>query len=50
MRGLMQDDQLTLTRILERATTFHPRRQVVTRTTAGIHRETYEELFAPELL
>jgi fatty-acyl-CoA synthase len=44
MRGLMQDDQLTLTRILERATTFHPRRPVVTRTAAGIHRETYEEL------
>jgi fatty-acyl-CoA synthase len=43
MRGLMQDDQLTLTRILERATTFFPRQQIVTRTPAGDHRETYEE-------
>jgi fatty-acyl-CoA synthase len=44
MRGLMQDDQLTLTRILERATTFFPRQQIVTRTPAGDYRETYEEL------
>jgi fatty-acyl-CoA synthase len=43
MRGLMQDDQLTLTRILERATTFYPRQQIVTRTPAGDHRESYEE-------
>jgi fatty-acyl-CoA synthase len=44
MRGLMQEDQLTLTRILERAVTFHPRQQIVTKTPSGIHRETYEEL------
>jgi fatty-acyl-CoA synthase len=44
MRGLMQDDQLTLTRFLERATTFYPRREIVTRTPAGDHRESYEEL------
>jgi fatty-acyl-CoA synthase len=43
MRGLMQDDQLTLTRILERATTFYPRQQIVTRTPVGDHRESYEE-------
>jgi fatty-acyl-CoA synthase len=44
MRGLMQDDQLILTRILERATAFFPRQQIVTRTASGDHRETYEEL------
>ncbi|MGH2555379.1 MAG: long-chain fatty acid--CoA ligase [Actinomycetota bacterium] len=44
MRGLMQDDQLTLTRFLERAVSFYPRQQIVTRTPAGDHRETYEEL------
>jgi len=44
MRGLMQDDQLILTRFLERATTFYPRQQIVTRTPAGDYRETYEEL------
>jgi fatty-acyl-CoA synthase len=44
MRGLMQDDQLTLTRFLERVTAFYPRQQIVTRTPAGDHRETYEEL------
>src|SRR6266498_5432750 len=44
MRGLMQDDQLTLTRFLERATAFYPRQRIVTRTPTGDHRETYEEL------
>src|SRR6266511_1312581 len=44
MRGLMQEDQLTLTRFLERATAFYPRQQIVTRTPTGDHRETYEEL------
>jgi acyl-CoA synthetase (AMP-forming)/AMP-acid ligase II len=44
MRGLMQDDQLTLTRFLERAVAFYPRQQIVTRTPASDHRETYEEL------
>jgi acyl-CoA synthetase (AMP-forming)/AMP-acid ligase II len=43
MRGLMQDDQLTITRILERATTFHPRQQIVTKMAEGMHRETYDE-------
>src|SRR5712691_815295 len=40
----MQHDDLTVTRILERATTFHPRRQIVTKTADGIHRETYEDV------
>src|SRR6266702_2842015 len=44
MRGLMQEDQLVLTRILERATTFHPRQQVVTKTPSGVQRETYEDV------
>ena len=44
MRGLMQHDDLTVNRILERAVTFHPRQAVVTKTPRGIHRETYEEL------
>jgi fatty-acyl-CoA synthase len=44
MRGLMQHDDLVLTRILERALAFHPRQQIVTKTAAGISRETYEDL------
>ena len=44
MRGLMQHDELTINRILERAVTFHPRRQIVTKTAAGIDRRTYEDL------
>ncbi len=43
MRGLMQQDQLTITSILERAIAFHPRQQIVTKTAGGIHRESYEE-------
>src|SRR5438445_912942 len=43
MRGLMQHDELILTRILERALAFYPRQQIVTKTASGIHRETYEE-------
>jgi len=43
MRGLMQDDQLTVNRILERALAFHPRQQIVTKTKDGTERETYEE-------
>src|SRR5436309_182735 len=43
MRGLMQDDQLTLTRVLERAVTFHPRQRIVTKTPSGVHGESYEE-------
>jgi fatty-acyl-CoA synthase len=43
MRGLMQHDELTLTRILERATSLFPRSQIVTKTPDGLHRESYEE-------
>src|SRR5437016_3360756 len=43
MRGLMQHDDLTLTRILERAVTLFPRSQIVTQTPEGRHRESYEE-------
>ena len=44
MRGLMQRDPLVLTRFLERAVTYYPRAQIVTRTPEGTHRETYEDL------
>jgi fatty-acyl-CoA synthase len=44
MRGLMQQEPLTLTRILERATALFPRQQIVTKTADGMHGETYEEL------
>jgi fatty-acyl-CoA synthase len=40
----MQHDPLVLTRFLERAVTYHPRAQIVTRTREGTHRESYEEL------
>jgi acyl-CoA synthetase (AMP-forming)/AMP-acid ligase II len=44
MRGLMQHDDLTVNRIMERAVTFHPRQQIVTKTSSGIERRTYEVL------
>ena len=44
MRGLMQQDPLILTRILERARTLAPRGQIATRTPEGMHRETYADL------
>jgi len=44
MRGLMQQDPLILTRILERARTLSPRIQVATRTPEGMHRETYADV------
>jgi fatty-acyl-CoA synthase len=43
VRGLMQHDELVLTRILDRARTLHPRGQIVTKTVDGSHRESYEE-------
>jgi fatty-acyl-CoA synthase len=44
MPGLMMDDyQLTMTAILERARRLHGRKEIVTRTGAGIHRYTYRE-------
>jgi fatty-acyl-CoA synthase len=44
MRGLMQHDSLVLTRVLERAATYSPRRQIATRTPEGVHRETYADV------
>src|SRR5215831_17914528 len=44
MHGLMQHDELVLTRILERAQMFHPRQQIVTKTAHGIDRESYEDM------
>ena len=44
MRGLMQEDQLILTRLLERATTYQPDHEILTLTPGGIHRQTYREL------
>lgn len=44
MRGLMQHDQLIVTRILERALTYYPRTEIVTKTGRGLHRQTYDEL------
>ncbi len=42
----MQDDQLVLTRFLERAAAFHPHSPIVTRTSGGTERTTYGELAA----
>jgi len=44
MRGLMQHDELVITRILERAQMFHPRQQIVTKTATGVQRESYEDM------
>lgn len=44
MRGLMQRVPLTLQMVLERAAALYPSKRVGTKTTAGIHRETYAEL------
>ncbi len=43
MKGLMQQDPLTVNRIFERATTMFPRQQIVTKTPDGLHRESFEE-------
>jgi len=43
MRGLMMDWSLNLTTILERARRLHARREIVSRTPAGMHRYTYKE-------
>jgi fatty-acyl-CoA synthase len=44
MRGLMMDRPLLLTHFLERAERFYPKREIVSRTAAGIHRTTYAAL------
>ena len=43
MRGLMMDWPLTLTNLLEHARRLHGRREIVSRTPAGLHRYTYRE-------
>ncbi len=43
MRGLMMDWQLVLPNLLDRARTLHGRREIVSRTPAGLHRYTYRE-------
>lgn len=43
MDGLMMDWQLNLTTMLERARRLHGRREIVSRTPAGMHRYTYRE-------
>jgi fatty-acyl-CoA synthase len=46
MEGLMQHDALTVNRIFERAVTFFPRQQIVTKTSEDLHRETFEDFGA----
>jgi fatty-acyl-CoA synthase len=44
MRGLMMDRPLLLTHFLERAERLYPKREIVSRTAAGIHRTNYGAL------
>jgi acyl-CoA synthetase (AMP-forming)/AMP-acid ligase II len=46
MQGLMMDYPLTLTHILERARRLFPRKEIVTKTPAGLHRYTYADMYA----
>lgn len=43
MQGLMIDYPLTLTRLLERAATYFPRKRILTKTAEGYHAYTYED-------
>ena len=45
MRGLMMDYPLTINLLLERARRLFPKKEVVTRTAAGLHRYTYADLY-----
>ena len=45
MRGLMMDYPLTTTHLLERSRRLFPKKEVLTRTTTGLHRITYAELY-----
>ncbi len=45
MQGLMMDYPLTLTHILERARRLFPRKQIATKTAAGMHRYSYADLY-----
>src|ERR671938_422050 len=44
MQGLLMDYPLTLTHLLERARQLAPRKQIVTKTAAGMHRYTYADM------
>jgi fatty-acyl-CoA synthase len=44
MQGLMMDYPLTLTHIFERARRLFPRKEIATKTPAGMHRYTYAEM------
>jgi len=45
-QGLMMDTQLTLTPILERAARLFPKKEIVSKTDAGMHRYTYADFHA----
>jgi fatty-acyl-CoA synthase len=45
MQGLIMDYPLTLTHILERARRLFPRKQIATKTAAGMHRYSYADLY-----
>src|SRR5579872_4817372 len=44
MQGLMMDYPLTLTHILERSAKLFPRKEIASKTAAGMHRYTYADL------
>jgi fatty-acyl-CoA synthase len=46
VQGLMMDYPLTLTHILERARKFYPKKEIATKTPAGMHRYTYADMTA----
>jgi fatty-acyl-CoA synthase len=46
MDGLMMNTPLTLQSILERSRTIYPKKEVVTRQAAGMHRYTYRDMHA----
>ena len=46
MQGLMMDYPLTLTHILERARKLYPKKEIATKTPAGMHRYTYADMTA----
>ncbi len=45
MQGLLMDYPLTLTHILDRARRLFPRKEIVTKTPAGMHRYTYADMY-----
>lgn len=44
MDGLMMHFPLTIQHVLERAATIHPRKEVVSKTSEGVHRYTYADM------